>query len=441
MPKVVFHHINKCAGTTLLKYLQNYFSSERCLFVEEYEDLADFASNETSSNLLARAHFIHDPFGTWNWSDKLANVRTLCFFQDPLDRLISDWWMINRWTDEEAESSPDGVYIRDLARNDPKGFFSSTHPEVGQLSWNRIAQNLACAPQSARQALENGTLDSPEFRSFIRERAEKTLRSLSFIGFQDDFERSMQAMQLWLALPPELPQPLNVHKSAQRKPTLSEEALQIARARIDLDIELVAMAHELYQIQMERFQATFGDDFASAANQSYLKNLDSTPKWSVIDMAGPLNGTGWHCREINGSKHSRWIGPAPEATFDALIDKENDLLLRIRVTNILEASQIDNITVTIDGNPVEVHKWMESPFVVVCDAVIHKQNLDRSSNVLRGVINCNKTVLITDPNDGRRLGLEISGIEIGPLDKFIPGQPGTPDEARGLVGYASARFD
>ncbi|RNL98127.1 hypothetical protein EF878_21425, partial [Dickeya undicola] len=85
------------------------------------------------------------------------------------------------------------------------------------------------------------SLNSADFRAFIRQRAEKTLRSLSFIGFQEDFGRSLSALQLWLSLPPDQPQPMNIHASKQQKPSLSEEAIAAPNQLVDLDREIVAI--------------------------------------------------------------------------------------------------------------------------------------------------------------------------------------------------------
>ncbi|RNM22336.1 hypothetical protein EFS38_14195, partial [Dickeya undicola] len=277
MPRIVFHHINKCAGTSLLKYLQNFFPADECFYLEEHSDWMSAGSIALDPNRLARARFIHAPFGGLYWPEKVSNIATMCFLRDPLDRVVSNWWMVHRWTDEEVAVTPDGELIRDLARNDPAAFFS--HPQSQYLNWNRITGHLACAPKEYREAWQANALDSEDFRTFIRQRAEKTLRSMSFIGFQEDFGRSLSALQLWLSLPPDQPQPLNIHASDQQKPNLSEETIAAANRMIDIDQEIVAIARELYDEQMERFQTTYGADFASAAEDNYRKSLTRPAGW------------------------------------------------------------------------------------------------------------------------------------------------------------------
>ncbi|WP_033112140.1 sulfotransferase family 2 domain-containing protein [Dickeya dadantii] len=439
MPRIVFHHINKCAGTSLLKYLQNLFPSDECIYLEKHYSGMNSGDVEFDPNRLARARFIHDPFGSWYWPEKVANVATICFLRDPLDRVVSNWWMVHRWTDEEVAVIPDGELIRDLARNDQVAFFS--HPQSLYINWNQITCHLACAPREYREARRTDSLDSKDFRAFIRQRAEKTLHSLSFIGFQEDFKRSLSALQLWLSLPPDQPQPMNIHASKQQKPSLSEEAIAAANQLVDLDQEIVAIARELYDEQMERFEATYGVDFASAAEDNYRKALIRPAGWTVVDMSQPLNGTGWHCREQNEGKFSRWIGPTPTATIDIPFTKDRDILVRFRVTNILSTRQVDELILKVDDYTAPLHRWSESTFVVVFDAVIPQQELDHTNDILRLTIDCAETITMTASNDGRQLGLEICEIEVGPSDAFILQSPGTPATALGLRGVSSSRND
>ncbi|WP_038912838.1 sulfotransferase family 2 domain-containing protein [Dickeya zeae] len=441
MPRIVFHHIDKCAGTSLLKYLQNFFPSDECIYLEEHADWMGAGDIELDPNQLARARFIHEPFGSRIWPNHISNAATLCFLRNPLDRLVSNWWMVHRWTDEEATHFPDGILIRDLAQNNPALFFSSNHPQCQYLNWNRISRHLACAPREYLEAWRTDSLDSKDFRAFIRKRAEETLRSLSFIGFQEDFERSLSALQLWLSLPPDQPQPMNIHASKQHKPKLSEEAVAAANQLIDIDQEIVAIARELYDEQMARFQATYGMDFANAAEDNYHKALIRPAGWTVVDMSQPLNGTGWHCREQNERKFSRWMGPTPTATIDIPFRKDRDILVRFRVTNILSARQVDELTLKVDDYAALLHRWSESTFVVVFDAVIPQQELNHANDILQLTIDCAETITMTTPGDGRQLGLEICEIEVGPSDAFILQAPGTPAASLGLRGIASSRND
>jgi hypothetical protein len=440
MSRIVFHHIDKCAGTSLLKYLQNLFPSEQCVYVENYCNWTNVASIDLDANCMARSKFIHDPYGTRVWADHLANVDTICFLRDPLERLVSNWWMVHRWTEEEVNSFPDGKFIHDLVIKGPEHFFTSEHPQCRYLNWNRISRHLACAPTEYYDAWRTNSLDSDSFRNFIRQRAEKVLRSMSFIGFKEDFNRSLSALQFWLSLPIDQPQPLNVHGSAQKKLNLSAEALDAANRLIDIDLEIVAIARELYHEQMERFESNFGKDFLNSSQSNYLETLLRNPHWDVVDMSQPLNGTGWHARELNGNKFSRWIGPTPKATIDIPLVKTNDIFIRFRVTNVLSARQIDELTLLVDSQSVVLHHWLESEFVHIFDAVVPVNKLNQTIEVLQLTFDCVETIILSE-TDGRHLGLEICEIEVGPAYAYELKGSGTPEVVRGRLGRNISRND
>jgi hypothetical protein len=444
MPRIVFHHINKCAGTSLLKYFQNYFDSKSCIFVEECMPYQEYQQTTLDNNLLARSKFIHDPYGLYHWKDLLPNTLTMCFFRDPLQRIISNWWMICRWTDAEAESFPNGFFIRDLARNDPEKFFLKNTKEIFFLVWNNFCRHLSCSPKEILSALNNDELNSKEFKRFILNTAEKEILSLSFIGFQEDFNNSISAMQLWLSLPPEYPQPLNVHGNSLQKPSLNDSAIDAAKNLIELDVKLINIAKELYEKQNEMFKERYGSDFQLAAKNEYLRSISNSDKhWSIIDMSQPLNGTGWHCREINGTKYSRWIGPTPIATLDVPYKNryEEDLFIRFRVTNIISLKQMNKLKVSINSYDLNLHNWHESKFVIIYDAIIPKDIVGNEVDLLNIKFDCVETIVLPNPDDGRKLGIEICEIEIGSAKNYILGKPGMPPDDLVKRGVSVSRND
>ncbi len=70
--------------------------------------------------------------------------------------------------------------------------------------------------------------------------------------------------------------------------------------------------------------------------------------------------------------------------------------------------------------------WKESTFIIILDAVIRYEKLNKMNDILHIEIDCAETIISKDPSDSRRLGIEICEIEIGPRDQFILGAPGTP---------------
>ena len=67
LPRIVFHHVNKCAGTTLLKFLEGTTTHERAVHVEELvAGQGDDPNGTEARAAILRAEFVHDPYGVHN---------------------------------------------------------------------------------------------------------------------------------------------------------------------------------------------------------------------------------------------------------------------------------------------------------------------------------------------------------------------------------------
>lgn len=385
-------------------------------------------SGEFDTNVLARAMFVHDPFGVSDWLSRLANAATMCFFREPIARLLSNWQMICRWTEDEIAKTPNGHLISALALEGPEAFFSSPHPAVRRINWNGMVSHLLCDPQAWDNAWQDGSVDSAAFGRFALARAEETVRKLSFIGMQEDFQLSIAMLQAWLAIAPESPQAFNI-ASPSHQHIVANAAASIPPDLVELDLKLFNLASALYERQVQEYCTRYGDDLAAAAQERYRSTLTEPPAWLVVDMADAAPGAGWHAQEVNQSKHSRWIGPQPKATLNLRIKKDNDLLLRFRVTNILTARQFEQLRILVDGQDLQLHTWQESEFVLVVDAIAESARLNLKSDILEICIDCAEAICLAN-GDKRILGLEFCEIEVGAREAFILGAFGTPVHAR-----------
>jgi len=90
LPRVVFHHVHKCAGTTILKFLEGTTSPQRTAAIERLVGDPDPTGADRIAALL-RAELIHDPFGVHDWKGLLGNTVDVIFLRDPVERLWSEW--------------------------------------------------------------------------------------------------------------------------------------------------------------------------------------------------------------------------------------------------------------------------------------------------------------------------------------------------------------
>ncbi|MFM7520545.1 MAG: hypothetical protein ACKO9B_08765, partial [Planctomycetota bacterium] len=140
LPRVVFHHVHKCAGTTILKFLEGTTSPQRTAAIERLVGDPDPTGADRIAALL-RAELIHDPFGVHDWKGLLGNTVDVIFLRDPVERLWSEWRMITRWDDALVAARDDRYRrLRDIARS---GFASFLAVPGAPAFGNAIACHLA----------------------------------------------------------------------------------------------------------------------------------------------------------------------------------------------------------------------------------------------------------------------------------------------------------
>ena len=124
MYRLVFYHINKCAGTTLLNHFEKITLANRSIRIEDIDPTSPGRIPSSKFSAVLAAHFTHDPHCKNDWARTLGNVATVVWLRDPDSRLSSTITMISRWTDNEAQSRPFGIQLRDAARSGIEAFFS-----------------------------------------------------------------------------------------------------------------------------------------------------------------------------------------------------------------------------------------------------------------------------------------------------------------------------
>ena len=430
--RFVFHHINKCAGTTLLYALQDKFDHDDCVFMERYSERLDFDQYDYPEyEEISRARFIHEPSGTRNWKSILPNISTFAMFRDPIDRVYSQWMMIAKWTDEESRN--DGRYniMRETALAGFEQFMTSEDPRVILDRWNSMTAYLLMGDRdiSERWVALEGVYNA-DFAREALDLAIANLEAIDLIGLVEAFDDSYDALGIAFPFVPDGPlQSHNVRGTGGYRRSLDQSARAAAEGSNTLDEVVYAAARNLFSKQMERLAAEFGGDLKAAALQRYEQSLIDAPEWAIVSMGGRLHGFGWHAREVNGAKLSRWIGPRPIATIDVPLKKKGDVFVRARCTAFIDPNQLTAFKMSADGVPLQLTTWVHLDRYRYFEGVISANEL-RPDSLLRVELDCGFVQLSGNPDDPRELGLEFSEIEVGPASGFCPGAPGTPVRSR-----------
>lgn len=411
LPRIVFHHVHKCAGTTLLKFLEGTTSQERTAHVETLVAGQGGDPNGTNTRAsILRAELLHDPFGLHDWKGLLGNALDVIFLRDPVARLHSEWRMITRW-DDALVAARDERYrrLRAVARG---GFSRFLELPAAALFGNAVAHHLAFG-EPVLAELHAACRDQGPPPGALVALLEARLAAIDVVGFVEDFDVSLAELAARIGcFPPRgLLQVHNMHASSA---PLSAEEQRRAESCTAIDRRLVATARAHAPARRHGDRWTLDAE----ACESYEARILEPPAAVLVDMGEGFLCTGWHPCEVNGRKRARWTGPCPVAGLDLRIDRSRALRIRLRVGNHLRAAQVDGLRIVIDGHPCHVDHWVLPPFDHFFEATIPAA--PDAQPLLHIEIDCVDTFPPPDTTDTRLLGVEIEEIEVGPAECYAP---------------------
>lgn len=413
--RLAFHHIDKCAGTTLLAFLENRHASNRRLFVERFGNARTANIWKIPGELLQRATFIHDPYGTANWKAHLRSVSSFAVFREPVARLVSDWAMSCAWADHEVEHSDELKRARAISREGLRSYLLSREPFIVSKRWNHMAMHMLLGePGLHRPCLERQFLFDRALVRSIEATALANLQNLDIVGLVEEFPATLQALCLhfgWL-IPGEV-QTLNERRTGEILEGLDEETLSLARSCTEVDRVLYDAAREKFRAQTAQLADRFGPDLHKASRDLHRRRLVDPPTWVSLGMDEPIPGTGWQAREINGDKQSCWIGPSPHANLHVRVDKSKGLRIRLRCTGFMDIGQLQQFSISMDGKPCAVRFDKDEANIHHVEGSMAAAELDQSDEILAIDLCCGFVCRSSNEGDPRSLGVEISGIEIG----------------------------
>jgi hypothetical protein len=426
--RLVFYHINKCAGTTLLYKLKDLFDHESCLYMEEFRSVKEFDDlGYVDYERIAKSRFIHESDLGRNWKDVLSNVTSFVMLRDPIDRLYSEWAMVHDWTDQEAVEAKDGKKVRDIARKGFGEFLRSKNDHVFNITWNCMTRKLLLGDRSTIHRWDNREgINSKKFAEHALRVALNNLEQIDHVGLVEQFDDSLSSLAILVPfLGQGASQIYNARGGRAYRHKIDAKTLGIATSITALDQVLYDAACRKFESQISRLRRTYGRDLWKAAGEAYRRQMVELPSWALISMGSGLRGSGWQAREVNGHKISRWIGPSRFARLDVPINKSNDMLVRVRCTNFLNEDQLSVLRMTADDQPLNVESWIYEGRYRYFEAPIAANAL-RNDPILQLGFDCGFVGPSPDPGDPRILGLEFAELEIGPISGFNRGRPGTP---------------
>ena len=232
-PSLVFLHVPKTGGQTIQSpLLRNFPQSER-IYLDALDRPLDEAMNDIplERRLTARLVWGHIPYGVHLYMPQRCEYFTI--LREPLGRVVSVYKYIIRTPEH-------GLHDRLLAEAMSLEEYLETGIDEGQT------ENSQTRQLSGRQfgALDRNALET----------AKRNLEACLVVGLTERFEETFVLLRRTFGLRMRFYRTMNVSPPYHA----SERAVELARERNELDLELYGFACELFAAQLERQNRSFG---------------------------------------------------------------------------------------------------------------------------------------------------------------------------------------
>jgi hypothetical protein len=378
--RLCFVHVEKTAGTSLTKYLDDCFPAKEICPALLHETLVELAMTQNLKEFnLLHGHF----YLSWLLlaGFNATNTKLITVLRHPLQRQISSYkhWMSDRLSRDHFNHLLGGYNLQCLRLSplDMRREYASTRDHL----------------EAAKRALED----------------------FFFVGIQERFHESLAALSVLIGrpAPASLPE-YKVSKSdtVALPPTLQEEIISANWADV-----------ELYEYAIALFDRKFSA-LSNSANCSEVRD-SSWVELSSIEyrMDNALYGSGWHEREGLGGELPqpwRWTGPATESVASFHIKPGKKYRLSIRVVNSLTADILESLQILVNDSFIEVQKKTDDQWGQVFTGTVLCSALRIDAPNMNVTLRVSKTEKFNNVDrasiDDRYCGLAVSEINVTPLE-------------------------
>jgi hypothetical protein len=226
---LIFLHLPKTAGKTLLGIIERQYSSQAVLSLYSSmfrEELKMMPRDQIERRQLMMGHFY---FGVHLLLPGLSTYLTM--LRDPVDRIISHYYFV---------------------RSDPTHYLHPLSRQLGLEDYVMACDRLE--PNNDQTRLLAGQeylTDSGEWTPEMLPIAKQNLRDhFSFVGITEEFDRSLLLMKHLFGWKIPFYLSKNVTRNRPHKEKISKETLGIIQAYNKLDMELYSYGKVLFQKQL-----------------------------------------------------------------------------------------------------------------------------------------------------------------------------------------------
>lgn len=277
MQRVFFNHIPKTAGTSVGHFIAKHYSIEEIMPEHFFDNILQQCgllqkpmgnpiplpnSIQNKVNKLLKNNTVFDyediPYGKllneFHYIQSHINIRNaldnrwkiVTFLRDPLDRLVSLYNYLSRWSDEFIDTLPIPIEIAEIHKSIKKltlpEVLQIDHPKIEYDFKNAITKCLVARFPSANWQIPLATSDSK-----LEELALKNLNKMHSIGLMETFYDSMILLQHRMNWPIERKfEKLNVAPKKTIIPHYSAHEMEIINEAIYLDRKVYNHGKKLF---------------------------------------------------------------------------------------------------------------------------------------------------------------------------------------------------
>lgn len=145
-PPVVFFHLFKCGGTSVIHRLRRSLPRGRFLHVRDPRAFAATLAADPAEARRYRAVAGHLDIGLL--AERFPDARWATLLRDPVDRMLSQYHHFRRAAETPGDTGSEGHHFRAAfcADNDLAGFVASEDPRITVYTRNFMARKLAGWP-------------------------------------------------------------------------------------------------------------------------------------------------------------------------------------------------------------------------------------------------------------------------------------------------------
>lgn len=338
--KIVFHHIPKTAGTTLISILDQNFSIPEILPSKyfgkpardvKFEDIQDKKDNLLKYNLI-RGHFPAS-----NFDDITQEYFRITVLREPTKRLFS---LYNDWRSKTEQSlsnaHPHDVRAARLAKEYSITDFlkHQVHP-ITALFDNGQVRMLS-------DTMSKSKLDSTDLA-----KAKSTLDKMQLVGITemlDSFLKILCDSCNW-SFPNEY-QSLNKRKYDFEE--LEKIDKEILYQYTKWDKQLYDYAKKIFNNKITSHIEYLNSNIRKSVKQNTTNELS-------FGMEQGFKCTGFHVREGLGGKDVwRWTGPSKSSTISVSLEKNLDYEINIDIISVIDQKILDGLRLKINDVEIEV---------------------------------------------------------------------------------------